>query len=142
MCAAGEREPVQAGWRSGEGAGRKRTDVTDEAVAQAGRAAAKALTDIELRPDDPWERTCRRMARVAVEAAAPILAGELIAGTARLLERIEWAEGEVVRLREERDGLRRRLDGLRGPCGSDDRAGVEAQPGRQPSETAGRRVRR
>jgi hypothetical protein len=68
---------------------------------QAVAMAARALCDMELRTRDGWEQTCQRMAEVALEAAAPVLAGELIACCSRLLERVEWAESEVVRLRDE-----------------------------------------
>ncbi len=68
---------------------------------QAVAMAARALRDMELRTHDGWEQTCHRMAEVALQAAAPVLAGELIACCSRLLERAEWAEREVVRLRDE-----------------------------------------
>ena len=71
-------------------------------------AAAKGLRDLEIRADASWESVCHVMAQVAVEAAAPMLAGQLLASYARLLERAEWAENEVIRLRDERQsrGLR------------------------------------
>ncbi len=68
---------------------------------QAVAVAARALRGMELRTHDGWEQTCHRMAEVALQAAAPVLAGELIACCSRLLERAEWAESEVVRLRDE-----------------------------------------
>ncbi len=68
---------------------------------QAVAVAARALRDMELRTLDGWEQTCHRMAEVALQAAAPVLAGELVACCSRLLERAEWAESEIVRLSDE-----------------------------------------
>jgi hypothetical protein len=92
----------------------RRENVTDDAMERAVAAAATVLVGLELRPDDPWEDTCRQMAQTALMAAAPVLAGELIACSARLLERAEWAESEVVRLRDERDHIGRFVDGRTG----------------------------
>lgn len=114
---------------AGDGCDGRGDDAMDEAMEQAVRVAARALADAKLRPDDRWENTCLRVARVAVEAAAPVLAGELIACLAQLLERAEWAESEVVRLRDERDGLRRRIDGPRHSYGPCHKADVEAKAG-------------
>jgi hypothetical protein len=83
------------------------TDVIREVMEAAVGAAARGLRDLELRADASWENACHVMAQVAVEVAAPILAGQLLASYARLSERAEWAENEVIRLRAERERLRR-----------------------------------
>jgi hypothetical protein len=83
------------------------TDVIAEVMESAVGAAARGLRDLELRADASWENACHVMAQVAVEVAAPILAGQLLASYARLSERAEWAENEVIRLRDERERLRR-----------------------------------
>ena len=100
----------------------------DEVMERAVRTAPRAVADAELRLDDDWEYTCRRIASVAIEAAAPALAGELVAYVADLLERAEWAESEVVRLREERSAVRRGVDEPRHPGDPDLNADVEAKP--------------
>jgi hypothetical protein len=83
------------------------TDVMEEGMEAAVMAAAKGLRDLELRADASWGTVCDLMAQVAVEVAVPILAGQLLASYARLSERVEWAENEVIRLRDERERLRR-----------------------------------
>jgi hypothetical protein len=83
------------------------TDVMEEGMEAAVMAAAKGLRDLELRADASWDTVCDVMAQVAVEVAVPILAGQLLASYARLSERVEWAENEVIRLRDERERLRR-----------------------------------
>lgn len=65
------------GWRPGE-RWLIREDMTND-MEQAVAVAARALRDVELRTHDGWEQACHRMAEVALQAAEPVLAGELIA---------------------------------------------------------------